>query len=543
MDIATLKNANLNNITTAKTAYDTLITAFGQHSESWQHDVANRLGLYVWNGVGAEGAAAEITTITTKLENAKKELSFISRALADAAEGFAAAQSHLISALDDAAAKKFTVAADGTISWDKEPTSANYAGDKAEETAKELSRRITAALNEAAHADAEIEKRLGHLSQNGSNGTGLDSATVTKDGNDVAALDKAPAPGTDPNTVKTWWNSLTEAQQQRYILNHPDQVGNLDGIPVVARDQANRINLERSKHDLRLQLDHLGPEPKPLLGSVKGEPVSNPEYEEWHRKKKDLEEKLASIGTIESRLNGDKLKSRDGVPAYLMGFDTNGKGRALISVNNPDTADNVVTFVPGTTSRFATAGGDVDKADEMVKAARAADGGKTTAAIAWVGYDAPQSLPEAVADSYAENAEKDLARFQNGLRTTHEGGPSHNTIMGHSYGTVAVGFTMRDHKLPVDDVILVGSPGVGVDHARDLNIDPSHVYVARGSEDTLMHYAPATSLLFGLDPMDTGFGAHHLQAGDSDHSHYWVPRKVAVQEFGKVIAGTPGALK
>lgn len=102
---------------------------------------------------------------------------------------------------------------------------------------------------------------------------------------------------------------------------------------------------------------------------------------------------------------------------------------------------------------------------------------------------------------------------------------------------------MRDHKLPVDDVVLVGSPGVGVDHAKDLNIDPAHVYVARRSEDTLMHYAPAPSLLFGLDPMDTGFGAHHLQAGDSDHSHYWVPGDSAVKEFGKVIAGTPGDLK
>ncbi|MFG2904487.1 alpha/beta hydrolase [Kitasatospora sp. NPDC048286] len=538
MDIATLKNANINNITTAKNSYDILITAFGQHAESWQHEVVDRLGSSQWTGTSADNATAEIKSLATKLQNAKQELSFVSRALAEAAEGFAAAQAHLIGALDDAKAGKFTVAADGALTWDNEPTSANYAGDKAEATAKELSRRITAALNEAAHADSEIEQRLSHLAYNASSGTGLDAATVKKDQEAVAARDVVPPAGTDTDTVKRWWDSLTEAQQQRFILNHPDQVGNLDGIPVVARDQANRINLARSKQDLQLQLDHLGPEPKQFSGWVRGEPIPNPDYDEWHRKQKDLREKLASINDIESRLTGDKLKSR-GAPAFLMGFDTKGKGRAIISVNNPDTADNVVTFVPGTTSRFGVASGDVDKADEMVRAAKDSDPGspKTTAAIAWVGYDAPQNLAEASTNSYADNAEKDLARFQTGLRTTHEGNPSHNTLMGHSYGTVVVGFTMRDHTLPVDDVILVGSPGVGVDHAKDLNIDPSHVYVARGSEDTMIKHVAGTSLLFGLDPVDNGFGAQHLPAGSTDHSHYWQPGSTSVKAFGAVIAG------
>ncbi|MFD8706242.1 alpha/beta hydrolase [Kitasatospora sp. NPDC059648] len=76
----------------------------------------------------------------------------------------------------------------------------------------------------------------------------------------------------------------------------------------------------------------------------------------------------------------------------------------------------------------------------------------------------------------------------------------------HSYGTVAVGFTMRDHKPPVDDVILVGSSGVGVEHAEDLNIDPSHVCVARGSEDTMIKHVASTGPAFGLDPVDNDFG-------------------------------------
>ncbi|MER7772477.1 alpha/beta hydrolase [Kitasatospora sp. NPDC096140] len=540
MDIATLRNADINGITTAGAAYDALVTALGRHAESWQHEVADRLGAAQWTGTAAENATAEIQAIGTELRLAAQELSFVSRALAEAAEGFAAAQAHLVNALDDAEKQKFTVAPDGRITWDAEPTSANHPGDRAEETAKELGRRITAALNEAAHADSEIAQRLNHLARNANSGTGLDAATVRKDREAFAAREAVPPAGTDPEAVKRWWDSLTEAQQQRFVLNHPDRVGNLDGIPAVARDQANRINLARSKQDLQARLDRLGPEPEQFLGWAKGEPIPNPDYVAWHRRQQDLQEKLTAIAAIEDRLTGDGAESRDGTPAYLLGYDTEGNGRAIVSVNNPDTADNVVTLVPGTTSRLATAIGDVDKADEMVRAADRTDPGspRTTAAIAWVGYDAPQNIfPEASTDAYAENAEEDLARFQHALRTTHEGTPSHNTLMGHSYGSVVVGFTMRDHTPPVDDVVLVGSPGVGVDHAEDLNIDPSRVHVARGSQDTMIKTAAGTGLLFGRDPMDTDFGARHLPAGTTDHSHYWLPGTESVRSFGAVITG------
>ncbi|MFB7617072.1 alpha/beta hydrolase [Kitasatospora sp. NPDC056181] len=537
MDIATLYNANITNITIAKNAYDALATAFGQHVDAWQREVADRLAASHWTGDTSDKAQAEIRDLSTKLQAARQEISFVSRALADAAEAFAAAQSHLIKALDDAKAKKFNVAADGRITWDNEPTSANYAGDGAEAAAKDISKRITDALNEADHSDGEIAKRLNHLSHNATSGTGLDAGTAKADQDAIAALDQAPPAGTDPNAVKAWWNSLTDEQQHRFVLNHPDQIGNLDGIPAVTRDEANQIRMARTKQDLQTQLNQLGPEP-PKTVVTPGGIITNPMYSAWKTLHDDAQEKLDSINTIESRLNGDKLKARDGRPAFLLGFDTTGKGRAIIAINNPDTADNVLTFVPGTHARFGQAPGDIDKADEMAKTAAEADRTKTTATIAWVGYDAPQNLvPEASSNSYAENAEKDLARFQTGLRTTHEGAPSHNTLMGHSYGSVTVGFTMRDLRPPVDDVILVGSPGVGVDHAKDLNIDPSHVYVCRGSEDTMIKNAARTGLLFGTDPVADEFGAQHLPAGDTDHSHYWKPGTPPVAAFGAVAAG------
>ncbi|MFJ9845379.1 alpha/beta hydrolase [Kitasatospora sp. NPDC101155] len=539
MDIKTLYDANINNITIAKNAFDKLYSAFGQHMENWQHEVADRLANSHWTGTASDHAQARIRFLGTELQSAHTELDLVSKALAKAAEQFALAQAHLVYALDDAKNAKLNVAPDGGITWDKEPTSPNYAGAGAETTAIAISNRITAALNEADHADQEISARLNHFASNAGNGLGLDAATVAKDLTASNAGEQAPPAGTDPTSVKKWWNGLTETERQNFIHDHPDQIGNLDGVPAIARDQANRVRMKQTKQDLQLQLDHLGPEPPQKIDGPQG-PVTNPDYMAWDAKNILLREKLKGIADIESRLGGAKLAARDNTPAFLLGFDTTkGNGRAIVSVNNPDTADNVVTFVPGTTSRFAAVSGDVDKADEMVKAATKVDGTKSTAAIAWVGYDAPQNkFPDAAMDRYADDAKQDLARFQVGLRSTHEGAPSHNTLMGHSYGTVAVGHTMRDLKPPVDDIVLVGSPGVGVDHAKDLNIDPSHVYVARGSQDTGIAVTAELIKRFGEDPMDPHFEAQHLYAGDSDHSHYWDPKGDAIKEFGKVITGT-----
>lgn len=106
--------------------------------------------------------------------------------------------------------------------------------------------------------------------------------------------------------------------------------------------------------------------------------------------------------------------------------------------------------------------------------------------------------------------------------------------MGHSYGSTAVGFTMRDKGLPVDRAIFVGSPGLGVDSPRELHLDPSQIFVGRGSNDPIEYVA---GVAFGSDPMDSDFGAQHLPTGDSDHSSYWALNKPSWAAFGKIATG------
>lgn len=132
----------------------------------------------------------------------------------------------------------------------------------------------------------------------------------------------------------------------------------------------------------------------------------------------------------------------------------------------------------------------------MVREAEKLDPGASTSAVMWIGYEAPQEvanllgvnadlteLPgdgDAMDSEYAERGGRALDSFQHGLRATHEGPPSHNTVIGHSYGSTVIGHGAAGHGLPVDDVVFVGSPGVGVDHASELGLEPgAGVVVAR----------------------------------------------------------------
>ncbi|MEV7026785.1 alpha/beta hydrolase [Kitasatospora sp. NPDC093558] len=574
MDIKTLHDADVIGITTAKTAFDTLATAFGQHVENWQHEVVDRLSHSEWTGATAGHANTRIQTLHSELQAAQQEIGLVSRALQDAYDSFAAAQAHLISALDDARTHKLTVAADGGITWDKDPNSPDFAGTDAENQATQIQNRITAALNEADHADQTISARLGHLATNASNGTGLDSATAKADADAANALQQIPAAGTDPNSVKAWWNGLTDAQQQRMILNHPDQVGNLDGIPAAARDQANRINLKNLIQDRQRQLAGLGPEPRKMLSvaETNGGPVANPAYTEWKRKRDALQEKLAGFQSIQNRFDG-KLDGGAGGPSsdpplLLLGIGDQGQGRAIVSWGDPDKARNVSSLVPGLNSTLAGAGGgDTMTAkriyDSAVKSAVDNQETPSVASVFWLGYDAPQldgtsvlTKGRAVEGGAAYND------FLAGLRATHEGTPAHVTAQGHSYGSLVVGqATQHPGGLAADDIVLVGSPGVGVDKASQLGVGADHVYVGRADNDPVAN-APSPGMLGGLgaaiyetfahpdaswhgtDPASQSFGGQRFSVADGtmtdSHDNYFGKRGKggdSLPNIGKIVSG------
>lgn len=286
-------------------------------------------------------------------------------------------------------------------------------------------------------------------------------------------LDPTAAAGADPAAAHQWWNALSD-DERRWLFDHePARIGALDGLPADVRDRANRIALDRAASG-----DH----------------------------------RLDALRARLARTGPDR--------AYLLGFDPGGDGRAIVSVGNPDLATNIVTLVPGMGSDLRTFGGPLTDADHL--AGRAGPG---TAVVAWLGYDAPDNLVAATSNGYARDAGAALARFQEGLRASHEGGPAHLTVVGHSYGSTVVGYTSHERGLQADDIVFVGSPGVGVNHATGLGVPAGHVWSSTARWDAILatglahdlqepplrrlfDFDHADDLWFGANPSRHEFGAH-----------------------------------
>jgi Alpha/beta hydrolase len=210
-------------------------------------------------------------------------------------------------------------------------------------------------------------------------------------------------------------DSLSPADRESLLFSRGAEIGGLDGIPAAVRDRINRSLLLEQKDKLL--------EERARLMAQKGN-------DDLRTRLDEINGKLKGIDAIEKRL---ATASGAAQQQYLLKINSDGDGRAIVAVGDPDMASNVATYVPGTYSNLASCGDNLDRANRMARAASKA-GSPSTSVITWIGYDAPQDvIPDASSDKYALGAEKDLQRFQDGLRATHDGPPSHNTVIGHSY--------------------------------------------------------------------------------------------------------------
>ena len=297
---------------------------------------------------------------------------------------------------------------------------------------------------------------------------------------DASRTAEFPAAGTSPADVTAWWNSLTPQEQQQLIADRPDLVGPLDGVSAVARDQANRKLLDAAIMGLTVSGGNPG-----LLRTLT-----------------NLRNKLDEGGTL--LVNGQDGNAPMAAPGddqllspqmFLLGFSPDGQGRAIIAAGNPDTADNVVAYVPGMGTYLSDhfVSKDVLHAQNIAVAAGQADPSHTTSAVIWLGYDAPQVTGGAADWAHelditgtgdADAGAPAYQHFLAGLRAANTSGDLNLTALGHSYGSLLVG---KASQLPgglgVDNVVIVGSPGVGFDHASQFGIDPSHVWAAAAAND------------------------------------------------------------
>ncbi|WP_218924243.1 alpha/beta hydrolase, partial [Streptomyces sp. b94] len=313
-----------------------------------------------------------------------------------------------------------------------------------------------------------------------------------------------------PAERKAWWAGLTDEQREEYLAVYPDQIGNLDGIPALVRDAANRDNLQL------------------LMGKLEG------------RDDDDSATKLAALREIDRQLRaGPKVGEP---PMYLLGIGDQGNGRAIVSYGNPDAARNVAAYVPGlnTSLDMEFAEGDLKRARDLSIAANKY--GAPAAAITWLGYDAPQSpdglrsLAVAV-DGRAEEGGRAFHEFMDGIKTANDHEDPHMTAIGHSYGSRTVGgAAQQSGGIPgVDEIVFVGSPGVGVDSADDLGVGRDHVFVGSAANDVVTKLPSKAESVMGMAGVGFGGPAAAYAFGDlvdRRDDDVWFGRDPASEAFG-----------
>ncbi|MFD3652233.1 alpha/beta hydrolase [Streptomyces sp. NPDC058620] len=517
-------------------------------------------------GEAADAAVGRLRQLSRNFQYVYTECGLVRTTLNSLAHEMRAQQRVLADALDDAGALKFTVHADGSVTYpaageglvEGKPLAGGTAAgggvpglvapsglvapNPNAAKAQDIADRVVKAVRTAAEIDWRYARILRRLKAE--EGLKVPDTTWTDAAEDAAAVrgaargylkDKIPLDAT-PAERGAWWAGLTQEQREEYLAVYPDQIGNLDGIPALVRDTANRDNLQL------------------LIGKLEG------------RDDEVSATRLAALREIDRQLQAVPKPGEP--PMYLLGIGDQGNGRAIVSYGNPDTSRNVAAYVPGlnTSLDMKFVDSDLKRARDTAVATRDID--SSSAAIVWLGYDAPQA-PDgldslAVAgDERAEEGGRAFHGFMGGLEETNHNENPHITAIGHSYGSRTVGAgTQHGAGLPgVDDIVLVGSPGVGVDRAEDLGLGGEHVFVGSAENDVVTKaptklqgnlgaaFGPVgyvmggladredDDLWFGKDPASEAFGARRFRVDDGPpligprgvsgdaHSNYFDPEK------------------
>jgi alpha/beta hydrolase family protein len=520
---------------------------------------------YGWFGTAATAAAQQVNQMIDGLEEYSAEVAAGRRSVGDTGDAITGVLHGVHDAEGIAAAHHFAIADDGAIVDSGPPpgTPEDQRGAVARERqriATELRDRVDQVIRSATDVDDDFcavldEILSGHTIDATANDNQSTSLAAAGNSGFVLGSLTIPAPPPEGATAAqnaAYWSTLSEGQRTRLAMDRPELVGNRDGFSAVQRDIANRTLLDRQRTQLQSQRDALQHRIDSFPRSGGGQIKLNDQhkFDAMKAELKQLDGKLKGVDALGGRLN-QPPGTPEGQRYYLLGIDTSDDGKAILAKGNPDTATNVATYVPGTTSDLATFGDEASRGDIMHAAAERV-GSPSTSVITWLGYDAPDGLTNAVSESYAENGKDAFAGFEDGLRESHQGPPSHNTAIGHSYGTTLIGHAAVDERVPVDEMVFVASPGVGADNPAQLHMSPDHVYstVAKNDLINITNVPGVGGALdpLGPDPAAKGFGGRTFQSDpgtstgglptSAAHGEYWNRNNPSLEGMGLVISGS-----
>ena len=410
---------------------------------------------------------------------------------------------------------------------------------------EELEGLIEAAINRAVEVDEAYRDRLKAVYD----GTYQCDETSASESQGLPDL---PQEGWSATEVSAWWNSLTRDEQEKIIAEHPEAIGNLDGIAMADRAEANKNRLPGAIEDAERELNDARERKNNSSSSLDPD-----QRTEVNNDVKSAEQKLKDLLAL------DRLVNKEGY--NLLTLDASGAGedvRAAVASGDVDNAANVVTMVPGisTTVREGMDGMLKDGENLRDKA-----GYDNTATVAWLGYDAPRGIPimdkdpnpnnshtDYMTAERAEHAAPALNGFHEGIHSWHQsqGTDPHLTTVDHSYGSLTAGTAALSTKTGVvDDMVLYGSPGGRATDVHEYNVPEGHVYASANDDDYVTGKGTglknkALGKGLGLAEEAAGFGEkpHNMSgvrlisSNEGGHSDYWNNPEF-VEDVSQIAAG------
>jgi len=319
------------------------------------------------------------------------------------------------------------------------------------------------------------------------------------------------------SSVATWWGAIPSSGQKTLATAAPEVIGNLDGVPFAVRDRANRLTLARAVSQLETSIDS---------GAGRAKLIE---------KRHHLDILRQVSRTLERRSAEPKRQ--------LLTLDPSGEVRAAVVVGDLATADYVSYLVPG---MFFTVQGQMydwtviaqdlhRQQAAWLKTLAPSDpalSGKTTATVAWIGYQTPGVLDIASLDR-AESGANFLGHAIQGIRAARAGSQPFVSLVTHSYGSTAAMMELAKGGMTVDALAIIGSPGSAAQSASALAVKNGNVFVGEAAWDPIVNTA-----FYGSDPGASAFGAHRMDVAAATDPITHKSLAAAVGHLGYFDTGT-----
>ncbi|WP_443054056.1 alpha/beta hydrolase [Streptomyces sp. IBSBF 2435] len=321
----------------------------------------------------------------------------------------------------------------------------------------------------------------------------------------------APAGG-----VARFFAALTRPQALLLARRYPLVVGNLNGVPLDLRYEANRCGLVKARADERAR-------------AASGT--------------------LTPAGRKDADRRAERYTSLLTGRRQILAFDPSGAGRAAEVLGDLATAARVAVVVPGVDTNILSFErpakaytAPVGMARALYGREQAADPGAATAVIAWADYTTPSGVGlDASTANLAEHGATRLEALLSALPRTQR-----VSLFCHSYGSVLCGVAAPDlARGQIADITVFGSPGMHVKRASQLHTT-ANVWAARDSSDWIedVPHLEFAGLGHGTDPVSGKFGARVVSAeGAAGHPGYFAPGTASLANFTDIALGDYAAVR